>query len=163
MRTRKIYFELNNSSVEIDFGTYSLMMYYAAQIDRQMNKKVFDATLSEWVYRVNYDISKEIYTSDNDIAHFVPDDIQDAIKFIDSKVILTLENESFHFILQKYGGQNNFENIVYYQSAEYLKILSIGGEFYDDNKAVLKYYFIELRNLFQNSLNINTPFQTWVD
>jgi hypothetical protein len=163
MRTRKIYFELNNSSVEIDFGTYSLMMYYAAQIDSQLSKNVFDATLSEWVYQVSYDIAKETYTNDNDIAHFVPDDIQEAIKFIDSKVIPALEDEPFHSILQKYGGQNNFENIVYYQSTEYLKILSIGGEFYDDNKAVLQYYFIELRNLFQNAFNINAPFQTWVD
>ncbi|AKK71504.1 hypothetical protein [Chryseobacterium gallinarum] len=164
MRTRKIYFELkNNSFVEIDFGTYSLMMYYSTQIDNQRNKKVFDATLSEWAYRVSYNISEGIYTSDNDIAHFVPADIQEAINFIDSQVIPTLENEFFNSILQKYGGQNNFENTVYYQSTEYLKILSIGGEFYDDNKEVLKYYFIELRNLFQNALNLNMPFETWVD
>ncbi|WP_294230080.1 hypothetical protein [uncultured Chryseobacterium sp.] len=163
MRTRKIYFELNDLFVEIDFGTYALMMYYATQIDNQKNKKVFDATLSEWVYRVSYDIPKGIYSSDNDTSHFIPIDIQESISFITNQIIPALQNESFDSILQKYGGQTNFENVIYYQSTEYLKILSLGGEFYEDSKGVLKLYFMELRDLFQYAHNINTPFQTWID
>ncbi|HCN47964.1 MAG TPA: hypothetical protein DIT10_02495 [Chryseobacterium sp.] len=105
MKTRTIYFELNDSEVKLSFGTYALMMYYGAQINPEQNKKLFDATLSEWVYRVVYDLPQEGYTSDNDISHFVVKDIQESICFIDRAIIPALQNEPLDSVLDRFGGK----------------------------------------------------------
>ena len=163
MKTRTIYFELNDSEVKLSFGTYALMMYYGAQINPEQNKKLFDATLSEWVYRVVYDLPQEGYTSDNDISHFVVKDIQESICFIDRAIIPALQNEPLDSVLDKFGGKEFFEDKVFYESEEYLRALGVGGEEYDDSKGVLQIYFIELRNILQEALDMNIPLETYID
>lgn len=163
MKTRIIYFELDELCVRISFGTYALMMYYGAQIDTEQNKKLFDATLSEWVYRVVYDLPRENYTSSDDTSHFVVKDIQESIHFIDQNIIPALQNESLDSVLDTFGGKEFFEDKGFYENEEYLRALSIGGEEYDDSREVLVIYFKELRDIFQAALDINIPFETYID
>lgn len=163
MKTRIIYFELNDLCLSISFGTYALMMYYGAQIDAEQNKKLFDATLSEWVYRVVYDLPQEGYISSNDTSHFIANEIQESIHFIEHTMIPALENEQLDSVLDKFGGKEFFEDKGFYENEKYLRALSIGGEEYDDSRTVLAIYFKELRDIFQAALDINIPFETYID
>jgi len=49
-----VFFDLDDQEESIGFGTYALIMYYAKTINETEAKKFFDATLTEYEYRVNY-------------------------------------------------------------------------------------------------------------
>ncbi len=162
--TRTKYFELaeaNELVLEIEFGTYVLMMYYIAQIDYQKALKLFHATISEWKYRVEYELDEGMYDSENYTCHFVPSEIQESIAFIDNQVIPALQNETYEDVLVKYGGKANFENI-YNDNNTFLIFLGAYDEVYEDSKYGMWGRFEKLRNVFQESLNRNIPFKTWV-
>lgn len=162
--TRAKYFKLveaNELKLEIEFGTYVLMMYYIAQIDYQKALKLFQATLPEWEYKVEYESDDGVFDSENYTCHFVPSEIQESIAFIDNQVIPALQNEAYEDVLEKYGGKANFENIFDLNNT-FLNILGAYDEDYDDSKYALRENFRRLKNVFQESLNRNIPFKTWV-
>jgi hypothetical protein len=164
MSRRLKHFELaeaNELELYMEFGTYVLMMYYIAQIDYQKALKLFHATISEWKYRVEYELDEGMYDSENYTCHFVPTEIQESIAFIDNQVIPALGNETYEDILVKYGCKANFENI-YNDNNTFLIFLGVYDEEYDDSKYALRENFRRLKNVFQESLNRNIPFKTWV-
>jgi hypothetical protein len=160
-RTRGIYFEIDDQENVIDFGTYALMMYYAKQINANKAKQMFNATLSEWKYRVEYNLPTENLDGLEDFeAHFVPSELQEAISFIANEVIPALNNEP-RGLIEKYGGPDNFFKL-YYTSPDYLAALGLNNnEFYDELYGV-KVAFKQLHDLFEYSLSINTPYEIFI-
>ena len=74
---------------------------------------MFDATLSEWKYRVEHILSTENLDGLEDFeAHFVPSELQVAISFIANDIIHSLNIETKDLI-EKYGGRDNFRKLYY--------------------------------------------------
>ena len=154
--TRAIYFEYDNNIELISFGSFALCMYYATQLNIEKAKKMLEATMSEWNFRVEYDLSKEDLTSDNENAHFVVSEIQETIIFLENEVIPSLINET-QDLLFKYGGKSNFVNL-YYNSVEYLKFNGINqNEYYDSDNKTLAHYMTRLKMILQHSISTNRP------
>lgn len=154
--TRAIYFEHNNEIDHFDFGTYALCMYYAAQLNTAKAKKLMEATISEWKYRVENELSEGSLTSDDDEAHFVPLEIQEVITFLDNDLIPALNNETQDLLVQ-YGGKSSFVNL-YYDSAEFLKFNGISeNEFFESDGKSLAFYLNRLKIILQYSLSENQP------
>lgn len=163
---RKIkYFEFPNGNedlhLEFEFSTYVLMMYYAAQLDYNNALKLFHATITEWNYRVEYELNEEGINSDNVTAHFVPSEIADSILFINNQLIPALIAEPLENIVDKYGGEVNFE-ATYNDNNTFLLFLGIYDEEYYGDKYEIIAFLKVIRNIFQESLNTNTPYHTWV-
>lgn len=160
-RTRAIYFEIDDRDNFIDFGTYALMVYYAKQINAGKAKQLFDATLSEWKYRVEHNLSTENLDGLEDFeAHFVASELQTAISFIANDIIPALNIETKDLI-EKYGGRDNFLKL-YYINPDYLAALGLNNnEFYDELYGV-KVAFKQLHDLFEYALSVNTPYEVFV-
>jgi hypothetical protein len=160
-RSRAKFFEYNNEEIHFDFGTYSLFMYYASQLNTVKAKKLMDATISEWKYRVEYELPEGGLTSDDEEAHFVPLEIQEVITFLENELIPALNNETQDLLVQ-YGGKSSFINL-YYNGAEYLKFLGISeDEFFESDGKSLAFYLNRLKIILQFSLSANQPFLTYV-
>jgi len=109
--TRAIHFDVyfDNPSefdMTIDFGTYSLMVYYAKQLNYEKAKLLYDATLSEYYYRATYNKPLDDLT-DEYSSHFNSDEIQQVIDFIENDLIPELNNEK-QDLIEKYGGREGF-------------------------------------------------------
>lgn len=162
VRTRVKIFELNDQELTFDFGTYALLMYYAKQIDPIKGKKLINATISEWSYRIEYGIPLANITSDNDEAHFVISEINEVISFIDSELINNLNSESKNLI-SKYGGNSNFVDL-YETNSDYLKVLAFSDiEFFDGNPNQLIFLLNELKFFFQYTISQNKAFRVYVN
>lgn len=163
--SRVKYFKIDNTNddlyLEMDFGTYALMMYYASQVNYAKAEKLFNATLSEWKYRVEHNIDKGDFDSDNDTAHFVPQEITASITFINNEVIQELTNETNEDLIDKYGGQANFETF-FCDNNSFLVALGVGDEVYDESKYALRGNFKALRDILQEAVNRNKPHKTLV-
>jgi hypothetical protein len=160
-KRRAIYFEYNNEEEHISFGTFSLCMYYATQLNINKAKKLFDATMSEWSFRINYDLPQNGLTSIDDNAHFISSEIQEVIIFLEDDLVPALNNETQDLLVQ-YGGKSNFINI-YYNNAEFLKFNGIDeNEFFDSDGETLAHYMNRLKIILQYSLIANQPFLTYV-
>lgn len=160
-KTRSIYFEYNNTEEHISFGTFSLCMYYAAQLNTVKAKKLMEATISEWSFRVEYDLPEGNLTSDDEEAHFVPLEIQEVITFLEDDLIPALNNET-QDLLEQYGGKSSFVNL-YYDGAEFLKFNGISeNEFFDSDGETLSHYMNRLKIILQYSLSTNQPCVVYV-
>ncbi|GAA3734905.1 hypothetical protein GCM10022422_17270 [Flavobacterium ginsengisoli] len=161
-KTRAIYFEYNGIVEHFDFGTFSLCMYYATLINSLKAKKLFEATISEWKYRVEYDLPEDNFTSDDDIAHFQISEITEAIEFIEDILIPSLNNETKDILL-KYGGKSNFVKL-YYNNAGFLKFNGITeNEFFETKGESLAYHMNRLKIILQYSLDFSQPFMVYVN
>lgn len=161
-KTRSIFFEYNNEDEHFDFGTFSLCMYYAAKLNATKAKKLFESTISEWKYRVEYEIPLQNITSDDDEAHFVPSEIQETILFLENDLIPNLNNETQNLIKQ-YGGETNFINL-YYNNYDFLKFNGITeNEYFDGDTKNLAHYMNRLKVALQHSLTVNQPLIIYVN
>lgn len=159
--TRAKIFELNDQELTFDFGTYALLMYYAKQIDPIKGKKLINATISEWSYRIENGIQLDNITNDNNMVHFIISEINTVISFIDSELIPNLSNEPQNLIT-KYGGESNFVNL-YDNNLDYLKVLCFTkDEFFDGDTHQLIFLLNELKLFFQYAINQNQPFKVFV-
>lgn len=155
-KTRSIYFEYNNKQEHISFGTFSLCMYYATQLNVTKAKKLLEATISEWSFRVEYELPKGGLTSDDEEAHFDPLEIQEAITFLEDDLIPALNNETQDLLVQ-YGGKSSFVNL-YYDGPNFLKFNGISeNEFFDSDGETLSHYMNRLKIILQYSLSQNQP------
>lgn len=162
-RTRSIFFECEDENYDfhIDIGTFAICMYYAVQLDAEKAKTVFDATLSEWAYRVDYDLPENNLTSEDIEAHFVPSEILEAIVFLENELIPALNNETTDLLMQ-YGGISNFLDL-YYSSIYYLRFYGVfRNEFFDGDGGSLAHYMNLLKITLQYSLSINKPYIVYV-
>jgi hypothetical protein len=160
-RTRSIYFEYNYTEEHISFGTFALCMYYASQLNTVKTKKLMEATISEWSFRVEYELPKGGLTSDDEEAHFVSSEIQEVITFLENDLIPALNNET-QDLLEQYDGKSNFINL-YYNNAEFLKFNGISeNEFFDSDGETLAHYMNRLKIILQYYLSENEPFITYV-
>lgn len=162
--SRAIYFILDeDNKLEINFGTYCIMMYYAAQVNPIRAKKLFDASMSESVYRLEYELDDDGLSLDNWEAHYVYTDIQDIVPFINNEVIPALTAEPYDEVLDdKYGGKNNFRNI-YYQSEDYLVFFGVDpDELFDGNKYSMLGEFDRLIDFFQVVIQKNKVYEVVV-
>lgn len=160
-RTRAKYFIYDDEEYHMDFGTFSLCMYYAAQLNVVKAKKLFDATMSEWKFRVEYELPKGGLTSDDEEAHFVPLEIQEVITFLENDLIPALNNE-IQDLLDQYGGKSNFINL-YYNNAEFLKFNGIDeNEFFDSDGKTLADCMNYIKIILQYSFTANQSFITYV-
>lgn len=154
--TRGFHFSIDEIDKVTDFGTYAIAMYYAKQINILKAKILFEATLSEWKYRVEHELSEDGLDGLEDFeAHFVPSEIEDVISFIENEIVPALSNETQN-LLEKYGGRANFLEL-YYTNPDYLIALGLDdNEFYGDNYGI-KGFFIELKEVLSYSLIHNKP------
>ncbi len=144
----------------IDFGSYALTMYYAKQLNPVLGKFFFDATISEYHYRVNYELPRGNYSDEDNHAHFVLNDLQEVILFLENQLLPSLNNENINLIVQ-YGGINNFIEL-FYTSPEYLNYIGIDeDEYFEGDGPQLAFQLEDLKNLFQNSLLNGQPYDTF--
>jgi len=155
-RTRSKKFYLENEALELGFGTYTMLMYYALTLNSVKGKKLFDATMTEWAYRVNYDLDLTGITSSDIGAHFVISDIQDAISFIDGDLINALESEK-EDLLTKYGGKSNFEENVN-SNEGIIGFVGVADEYYIDDPESLIGIAEMLKDFLQVAVNLNKSY-----
>ncbi|KQR67668.1 hypothetical protein [Pedobacter sp. Leaf176] len=120
---RAIIFDLNDKDLTIDFGTYALIIYYAKQVNESKAMKLFDATSTEYRFRIRYNLPKVGFTEDNYDAHFIRSEIMESITFIDNELIPNLNSET-EDLLKKYGGNSGFL-AQYYNSPGFLIALGL--------------------------------------
>lgn len=157
-RSRAIFFECDNEDHDIhfDFGTFALCMYYAVQLNVDKAKKLFDATISEWKYRVEYELPIGNLISENYEAHFIPSEIEETITFLENDLIPALNNEIPNLLIQ-YGGISNFLDL-YYNSAPFLGFNGVfENEVFDGDGKSLAHYMNLLKIILQYSLSVNKP------
>jgi len=156
-KTRVINFDLDDKYVYFDFGTYALMMYYAKQVDSANGKLLFDATSSEYWYRIDYELDTNGISNDDDTAHFEILELQQVVTFIDSSITKALSNEP-QDLLVKYGGVKKFYDL-FYSEVGFLGNISIDmDEFYDDNPINICYKFSRLNDLIKYAISINQAY-----
>jgi hypothetical protein len=162
-RQRVKYFEIDDIQECIDFGTYALMMYYAKQLNSAKAKLLFDATLSEWGYRVNYDLPDGGLDGIDDLeAHFVPAKIQEAIAFIDEELVPALNEEPQDLFAKYGGGEDNFRTL-YNTNPDYLIALGLtSDEFYWDDPEFIAEFLGRLKEVFEYSFTVNRPYEVYV-
>ncbi|MCD9575457.1 hypothetical protein [Flavobacterium soyae] len=161
-KIRSIFFEYNEEDEHFDFGTFSLCMYYAAKLNPSKAKKLFEATISEWKYRVEYELPLENLESKNREVHFIPSEVQDSIIFLENDLIPALNNET-QDLLKQYGGKSSFIN-MYYSSVDFLKFNGIDeNEYFDGNGENLAHYMNRLKIALQYSLTVNQPLIVYVN
>jgi hypothetical protein len=161
-KTRSIFFEYNEEDEHFDFGAFSLCMYYATKLNSSKAKKLFEATISEWKFRVEHELPLENLESKNREAHFIASEIQDSIIFIENDLIPALNNET-QDLLKQYGGKSNFIKL-YYSSDDFLKFNGIDeNEYFDGNAQNLVHYMNRLKIALQYSLTVNQPLIVYVN
>jgi hypothetical protein len=163
MHRRAVYFSLNEKEFLYDFGTYALILYYSMQINRSTTEKLFDATQSEFYYRIHHQLPEDNYTDENESAHFVVTDIVDIVQYIENELIPTLANET-EDLITKYGGEENFCKL--FNNDEYLPN-RIGIDFGDDEFYCGECFDLisdlrKLTDIFQYSLLLNQPLNVYV-
>lgn len=160
-RTRSIYFENNNEEEHISFGSFAICMYYATQLNASKAKKFFDATISEWKYRAEYELPVGSLSSDDTEAHFIVSEVQEVVTFLENDVIPALNAETQDVLVQ-YGGKSNFINL-YYNDAAFLKFNGISeDEFFDGDGETLADYMNRLKLILQYSLSVNQACNVYV-
>ncbi|MBO9674362.1 MAG: hypothetical protein J7577_13020 [Sphingobacteriaceae bacterium] len=161
-RTRKVEFIYGDIYKDIDFGTYALMMYYAKQLNSTKAEFFFNATLTEYAFRAEHDLSTGDLDGVDDLeAHFIPQEIRDSIIFIDNELIPALNNETLNLI-EKYGGRDNFYKL-FYTNPGYLIALGLNDdEFYFDIPSSIVAFLGRLKIVFELALNANTPYEVFI-
>jgi len=158
---RVIIFDVNEKYLTINFGTYALFMYYSKQVNENKAKKLFDATLTEYEYRVEYKLPIGGLTDEDYQAHFVPSDILDVLNFIDDELIPALTNENEDLLI-KYGGNQGFLN-KFNTDPGYLIALGLeNDEFYYDAPGDIVHYSHLLKEFFLYALQLNTAYEVIV-
>ncbi|WEK18007.1 MAG: hypothetical protein P0Y49_14515 [Candidatus Pedobacter colombiensis] len=158
---RGIFFSCEDVHLTIDFGTYALLMYYSMLTNYPKAQKLFDATLTEWQFRIEYDLPRDSFTSSDIDAHFVPSEIQESIEFIDNEVIPALNNETQDLIV-KYGGRDRFSDTIN-GSADFIGALGIeDDEFYYDAPESLIGIITSLKEFFQYASLVNRQYKIYV-
>jgi hypothetical protein len=163
--SRSITFKLDKENrLEINFGIYCIMMYYAAQVNPIRAKKLMESSISEANFRFEYNLEDGGVTPDEDAAHYVYSDIQDIVPFINNEVIPALTAETYDEILDdKYGGKENFFD-SYYESENYLGFFGVNpNELFDGNKYSIRGEFKSLRDFFQVVIQKNKVYEVWVN
>jgi hypothetical protein len=156
VKSRALFFEYNDEEIHFDLGTFALCMYYAVQLNIAMAKKLFDATLSEWAYRVDYDLPEGDLTSDDREAHFKVSEIQEAIIFLQNDLIPALSNER-QDLLEQYGGISNFIHL-YDNTTPFLRLYGIfENDFSESDGESLAHYMGLLKMALQHSIAVNQP------
>jgi hypothetical protein len=161
-QARVIFFDIDNESLHWDFGTHALIMYYAKQLNPEKGKTMLNCTLSEFFYRVNYDLPTEDLTYNDDNSHFVKDNIRQVIAFIDTELIPALNSESQDLILN-YGGEKAFFD-SFYTDMEYLEAIDIylHNEVYEADPQFLANIMNHLREFLQYALKANRAYSVYV-
>ncbi|WP_281233879.1 hypothetical protein [Flavobacterium gelatinilyticum] len=160
-KSRAIFFEYNDEEIHFDLGTFALCMYYAVTLNSTKAKKLFDATLTEWAYRFNYELSEGNLTSNDLEAHFVTSDILEAITFIENDLIPALNNEK-QDLLKQYKGISNFINL-YDSTTPFLRFFGVfENDFSHSDGESLAHYMNLLKTALQHSLSVNQPLIIYV-
>ncbi|CAH0288633.1 hypothetical protein SRABI27_03999 [Pedobacter sp. Bi27] len=161
-RTRKVEFTHGDVYKDVDFGTYALMMYYAKQLNSTKAEIFFNATISEWNYRVEHDLPEGDLDAIDDLeVHFIPKEIRETIIFIDNELIPALNNETLNLI-EKYGGRDNFYKL-FYTNPGYLIALGLNDdEFYFDIPSSIVAFLGRLKVVLELALNANTPYEVFI-
>ena len=155
-RAKKIY--LGDEEVILDFGTYAILMYYALMLNSTKGKKLFDATMSEWAYKVNYELDLNEITDSDINAHFVISEIQEAITFIEEELINALRSETQNLLI-KYGGRSNFQKIVNSNDG-IIGFLGLDNEeFYIDKPTYLIEIAHKLKDFLHMAVTLNMPYE----
>jgi len=158
---RAIIFDLNDKDLTIDFGTYALIMYYAKQLNQSKAMKLFDATSTEYRFRIRYKLPTAGLTDDDYDAHFISSEIMESFMFIDNELIPNLNSET-EDLLKKYGGKSGFL-AKYYNSPGFLSALGLEeDEFYNDSPQDIIHYLMLLKEFMQYAIGENKAYQVYV-
>lgn len=153
----RIIFTLNSQEEIFDFGTYALIMYYSKQLNEASTKKFLEATLTEYEYRVGYDLEEGNYTNDNKESHFITSEIQQVISFLGDELIPSLNNETTNLVTQ-YRGVKNFIN-KYYNNPGYLSFLGVTkDDFFEGSGEQLAYQLNYFKTFLEYAISINRPY-----
>jgi hypothetical protein len=153
--TLRYYFRLKTAKKRLS------LLFGQPLLNTSKAKKLFDATLSEWEYRFNYNLSEGDLTSSNREAHFVVSEIQESIVFLENDLIPALNNES-QDLLKKYKNIPNFINL-YDSTTEFLRFYGVfENDFSESDGESLAHYMNLLRIALKYSLSVNQPLLTYV-
>lgn len=159
---RIITFKLNNSTEFFDFGTYALINYYAKQLSLLSSKKLLEAGLTEYEYRWEYELPLDGFTPDDEIAHFVPSDVEDVVVFLENELIPALNNEVKNLI-EIYGGKKSFVKL-FYTNPEHLAFLGISeDDFFEGDGEQLSFQLSSFKVFLQSALASDTAYSVVVD
>lgn len=158
---RAIIFDLNDKDLTIDFGTYALIMYYAKQVNQSKAMKLFNATLTEYRFRIRYNLPTNGINDEDYDAHFDVSEIMESFIFIDNELIPNLDSER-EDLLKKYGGNSGFL-AKYYNSPGFLSALGLeDNEFYNDSPQDLIHYLVLIKDFMQYAIGENKAYQVYV-
>jgi hypothetical protein len=160
---RGIYFCIDEKVEYFAFGTYGLIMYYAKQLDLANGKRFFDSTLTEFYYKLNYNLDTGSLTDSDDTARYDGGELQQVINFIGNQLIPSINNEQTNLLL-KYGGEHNFLNF-FYTNMEYLEAMDLleGQEDYDDNPAQLAFRLNQFNSFLQYAFSQNRAYTIFIN
>ena len=156
---RAYHDEPDDFDMEINFGTYVLMFYYAKQISYEKAKLLYDTTLSEYQYRIDYDLPLGNLTYDDDGCHFDVGEFHRAIDFIENELIPELGNEK-QDLLGKYGGKESFYD-MFDKDSGFIEA-EIYDEYYDSNPLNIAAVLDGLKNLLSNAILINKTYRVLI-
>ena len=145
--------------MEISFGTYVLMLYYAGQLNYQKAKLLYHATLSEYRYRINYDLPLGNLTDDDDGCHFDVTEFQQVIAFIENELIPELNKEN-QDLIEKYGGEDGFYN-KFNQNSGFIEA-SIYDEYYDSDPWEVAAVLTAFKSLLSNAILTNRLYRCFI-
>jgi hypothetical protein len=163
MSARAKTFDFNGKTKTWDFGTYALLLYYAKQLDGRKGKQFFDATQSEYHYRIRNNISLVGITENDDVVHFNVTDLNELIIFFDSILIPALANETMDLI-EKFGGRKKFCDLFESETG-YLESIGLDddNEYFESDPENLILYMQSFILLLQEAIASDRPYEVWVD
>lgn len=156
--TRAIYFYFDNDNLDVhfDFGTYVLMLYYAKQLNKEKAKLIYDATLSEDVYRITYNLPLDGRPYDLH-SHFDVAEIQQVKAFIENELIIALNNEN-QDLIAKYGGRDGFYD-KFYKDKGFIKMAIYENEWYYSDPLQIASLLDAFKSLLSHAILINQAYR----
>lgn len=150
----------------IRFSQYYILMYYASLISEIEGLKLMNASLTE--ESCNNQNGLPVKNTDNNMAFYVPNQLQDVINFLNNQVLPALQNEQEEtdLVMDIYGGIDNFID-RWYSGAAYLKNFNV---FEDEIEPEFSGYVpniidtaVTVRDFFKSSINQNESYEILVE
>ncbi|MET3022117.1 hypothetical protein [Flavobacterium hydatis] len=151
-----IRYKIENIDTYFRKDELSVLLFYIKGINNDLATKLYFLLEKEIAFRLENHLNiGDLDAFNNMLAHFDAGDIEESIQLITNQVIPSLKNETLN-IWEKYGGFDNLKDEVN-NGNDWSFNLSINQEYVPED---IDYYIdmiIEIKELLQKSLNLNTP------
>jgi hypothetical protein len=159
--TRGVHFDFQDGDIyfDFDFGTYTLMLYYAKQLNYEKAKLLYDATLSERYYRASYNIPLD-GLADEDSSHFNTNEISQVIDFIENELIPELKNEE-QDLIDKYGGRDGFHD-KFNKDKGFLGMIIYDDEYYQSEPLNIAAVLNAIKSILSHAISIGQAYNVGI-